>query len=113
MEFSLIIPAFIAGLLTFLAPCTLPLVPGYLGFISGVSLQDIHDPQKAPRVRRKILLNGLAFIVGFTVIFIAFGTLAGFLGRALVPYRIWLTRIGGILSLFSGFLCCACLRSHS
>ncbi|MEK7376857.1 MAG: cytochrome c biogenesis protein CcdA [Candidatus Margulisiibacteriota bacterium] len=43
MEFSLIIPAFIAGLLTFLAPCTLPLVPGYLEFISGVSLNDLKD----------------------------------------------------------------------
>lgn len=102
MEFSLITPAFIAGLFTFLAPCTLPLVPGYLGFISGVSLQDIHDPQKAPLVRRKILLNGLAFIVGFTVVFIAFGTLAGFLGRTLVPYRIWLTRVGGVFGIIFG-----------
>jgi len=55
MDTSLFVPAFIAGVLTFLAPCTLPLVPGYLGFISGTSLEDLKDPEKSKRVRRKIL----------------------------------------------------------
>ncbi len=100
--FSLAIPAFIAGLLTFLAPCTLPLVPAYLGFISGVSLEDLKDPEKKKAARWKILLNGLAFVIGFSVIFIAFGTLAGFIGRGLVPYRIWLTRIGGVFVVIFG-----------
>lgn len=102
MEFSLIVPAFIAGLLTFLAPCTLPLVPAYLGFISGVSPEELANPATAQRARRKIFLNGVAFIVGFTLVFIVFGTLAGLVGQALVPYRIWLARVGGVLIILFG-----------
>lgn len=91
---ELIFPAFFAGLLTFLAPCTLPLVPAYLGFISGVS--------SAERARRKIFLNGLFFIIGFSVIFILFGTLVGFIGQTLGPYRIWLRWISGIFIIIFG-----------
>lgn len=97
-----IVSAFIAGILTFLAPCTLPLVPAYLGFISGVSSKDLENPETAQRARRKIFLNGVFFILGFSLVFIAFGTLAGVIGQGLVPYRIWLTRIGGILVILFG-----------
>jgi cytochrome c-type biogenesis protein len=99
---SLVIPAFIAGVLTFLAPCTLPLVPGYLGLISGVSAQDLKDSEKSKKARVKIFLNGTLFIIGFSVVFIVFGSLAGFVGGALVPWRIWLTRIGGIFIILFG-----------
>lgn len=102
MDASLVVPAFIAGLLTFLAPCTLPLVPGYLWFISGISLDDLRDPATARRVRWKIFLNGLAFVIGWSAIFIALGTLAGFAGSALVPYRLWLGRIGGVFVIIFG-----------
>jgi cytochrome c-type biogenesis protein len=95
--------AFIAGLLTFLAPCTLPLVPAYLGFISGVDQSKLKDPRTAPTARRKIFLNGLAFIGGFSAIFILFGVLVGFIGGAvLAPYQIWLTRVGGVLVIIFG-----------
>jgi len=97
-----IVSAFIAGLLTFLAPCTLPLVPAYLGFISGVDREDLNNPETAEFARKKIFKNGLAFIIGFSVIFIAFGLLAGFAGQALAPYRIWLARIGGLLVIIFG-----------
>jgi len=102
MDYSLVAPVFIAGLLTFLAPCTLPLVPGYLGFVSGVSLDDLKNPEKARRARWKIFLNGLTFMTGFSVIFILFGALAGFFGAAVAPYRIWLSRIGGIFVILFG-----------
>lgn len=103
MDISLIIPAFIAGILTFLAPCTLPLVPGYLGFISGTSLNDLKDPGKSKRVRRKIFLNGLFFMIGFSVVFIAMGTLIGLIGATvLAPYRLWLGRIGGFFVIIFG-----------
>lgn len=102
---SLIVPAFIAGILTFLAPCTLPLVPGYLGFISGASLDDLKNPEKAKSARWRIFLNGVFFVVGFSVVFIVFGVLAGLVGSTvLAPYRIWLTRIGGIFVIFFGLL---------
>jgi len=102
ISIGFIISAFVAGLLTFLAPCTLPLVPAYLGFISGVSTKDLEDPAKAKIARRKIIQNGLFFVVGFSLVFILFGTLAGLIGQGLVPYRIWLTRIGGIFVILFG-----------
>lgn len=110
MEFSLIIPAFIAGILTFLAPCTLPLVPGYLGFVSGVSAQDLQDPLKSKSARRKIFLNGLLFVIGFSLIFILLGSLFGLGGSALAHYRIWLSRIGGIFVILFGLFMIGVLR---
>ena len=104
MDLTLIIPAFIAGILTFLAPCTLPLIPGYLGFISGASIEDLKDPTKVKKARWKIFLNGLFFIVGFSLVFIILGTLAGFAGAALAKYQIWLTRIGGVFVIIFGLL---------
>lgn len=103
---GLIIPAFIAGLLTFLAPCTLPLVPAYLGFISGVSGQE----SQSVAARRAVVLNGLAFILGFSLVFIAFGTLAGFVGSSLLPYRIWLSRIGGVFVILFGLFLVGLLK---
>lgn len=102
MDFSLIIPVFIAGILTFIAPCTLPLVPAYLGFISGVLAKDLQDPLKARSARMKIFLNGLLFILGFSAVFILLGTAAGFFGQTLFQYRIWLSRIGGIFVILFG-----------
>lgn len=102
LDAALIIPAFIAGVLTFLAPCTLPLVPGYLAFISGVSLNELRDPEKARRVKRQIFLNGVFFVLGFSVVFIILGSLAGMLGRTLGIFRIWLSRIGGIFVILFG-----------
>src|SRR3989338_550470 len=99
---ALIIPAFIAGVLTFLAPCTFPLIPAYLGFISGSSAADLYNPLKREGARRRVFLNGLFFLVGLTVVFVLFGTLAGFLGQTLVPYRIWLTRVGGTFVILFG-----------
>lgn len=103
MDITLIVPAFVAGILTFLAPCTLPLVPGYLGFISGTSLDDLKDPAKSARARWKIFLNGAAFVVGFSAVFVVLGTLVGFVGATvLAPYRLWLSRIGGLFVIFFG-----------
>lgn len=96
MDFSLIIPAFIAGIITFLAPCTLPLVPGYLAFIS----RDVEGNEKAKR--RSVFLSGLFFVVGFSLVFITFGVLIGFLGESLAPIRLWITRIGGIFVILFG-----------
>ena len=77
-------------------------MPAFNGFISGVSTKDLDDPEKARSARRKIFINGVFFTLGFSLVFIAFGTLAGILGQGLVPYRIWLTRIGGVLVILFG-----------
>ena len=99
---ALIIPSFLAGVLTFLAPCTLPLVPAYLSFISGSSIADLQDPEKAKKVRVKIFLNGLMYVIGFSAVFIALGSLFGLGGAAFLQYRPIITRIGGVLVLFFG-----------
>ena len=101
-DLNLIIPSFIAGLLTFLAPCTLPLVPGFLAFISGVSLKDLNNPEQAKKVRVKIFLNGLLYVLGFSAVFIILGSLFGLGGAALIQYRLWLSRIGGIFVIIFG-----------
>lgn len=88
---ALILPAFIAGLLTFLAPCTLPLVPAYLAFISGSS------------GKRKVFQNALFFVVGFSTVFILLGLLAGLAGGVLYEFRMWVSRIGGIFVILFGF----------
>lgn len=104
VEIGFIISAFIAGLVMFLAPCTLPIVPAYLGFISGVSLKDLEklEGEDRKKAQRRILLNGIAFILGFTLVFVLFGVLAGLLGQALAPVRIWLSRIGGLFVIIFG-----------
>ncbi|MEK9180161.1 MAG: cytochrome c biogenesis protein CcdA [Patescibacteria group bacterium] len=110
MDLSLFIPSFIAGVLTFLAPCTLPLVPGYLAFISGASAEDLKDPLRAADAKRRIFINGLMYVVGFSVVFVIFGTIAGFLGASLAPYRTWLMRLGGILVVIFGLFLAGILK---
>ena len=107
---ALVVPAFVAGLLTFLAPCTLPLVPGYLSFISGVSAKDLQDPTKAQRANLKIFFNGLFFVVGFSAVFVLLGTLFGAGGIALGSYRYWLERVGGLFVVLFGLFMLGALR---
>lgn len=104
IETGLIISAFIAGLLMFLAPCTLPLVPAYLAFISGVKAEDFNDPLKAHDAKRAVIRNGLAFIVGFTAVFVIFGTIAGLLGSQVAQYRVLLSQIGGAFIILFGLM---------
>lgn len=99
---ALILPAFIAGILTFLAPCTLPLVPAYLGFISGASLESLKDPKKSRGARARILLNAVFYLLGFSLVFIILGSLFGLGGAVLAGYRVWLTKIGGLFVIFFG-----------
>ncbi|MCF6276220.1 MAG: cytochrome c biogenesis protein CcdA [Candidatus Magasanikbacteria bacterium] len=102
MDFGLIISAFVAGLLTFFAPCTFPLVPAYLGFISGVSVKDINSEKERENVRKKIFINGVFYVLGFSFIFILFGVLFGFLGSILSAYQTWLNRVGALFIIFFG-----------
>ena len=77
-------------------------MPGYLAFISGSSLEDLKDPLKAPAVKKKIFINGVFFILGFSALFVIFGSLLGLAGSAVATYRIWLTRVGGVLVILFG-----------
>ena len=102
LSFVFIISAFVAGIITFLAPCTLPLVPGYLSFISGASIADLQDPEKAGKVRLKIFMNGVFYVIGFSAIFILFGTLFGLGGSIFIQWRNVMITLGGIFVIFFG-----------
>ncbi|MBI4250726.1 sulfite exporter TauE/SafE family protein [Candidatus Uhrbacteria bacterium] len=105
-----VVYAFVAGILTFFAPCTLPLVPAYLGFISGVSPTDFADPAKARIARKRVFLHCLLFVVGFSAVFIFFGTLIGLGGIALTKYRPVLQQAGGVLVIFFALYLLGVLR---
>ena len=88
--------AFGAGLLSFLSPCVLPLIPSYVTFITGLSIEDV---QKS---RRAAFAHALLFVLGFTLIFLAFGATATALGQLLLYYREWITRVGGVVIIVFG-----------
>jgi len=97
--------AFAAGLLSFLSPCVLPLVPSYIGFLTGMSL-----PEVAAR-RRVALGHALLFVLGFTLVFMVLGASATALGRALNYYQQWLQRIGGALIILFGLICLGVVKA--
>jgi cytochrome c-type biogenesis protein len=91
--------AFAAGLLSFLSPCVLPLVPSYVGFLTGMTLPEV------TRRRRVALTHAVLFVCGFSLVFILLGASATALGRALNYYQVWLQRIGGVLIIGFGLVC--------
>ncbi|MDP2630169.1 MAG: cytochrome c biogenesis protein CcdA [Candidatus Uhrbacteria bacterium] len=107
---ALIIPAFVAGVLTFVAPCTLPLVPAYLAFISGVSLKDIHTASQSVQARRKLMVSAVLFVLGFSAVFIFFGALAGLGGVALAQYRPIIANVGALVVILFGLYMTGLLR---
>ncbi len=103
-ELVLIPAAFLAGVLMFLAPCTLPIVPGYLAFIAGVS------PGEEARRRGKIVRNAIAFVAGFTIVFVLLGLFSGFLGGVIGPWREIISRAAGVIIIFFGLTMLGVLR---
>jgi cytochrome c-type biogenesis protein len=85
--------AFIAGIISFLSPCVLPLVPGYLSFAAGFSVS-----------RGKVLLGSFLFVVGFSAVFVSFGAVFGGLGNALSSNEEIISRILGVVTIFLGFI---------
>src|SRR6185369_10309154 len=94
--------AFIAGIFSFLSPCVLPLIPSYLSFISGVSLEQIRSTEASAGVRRRVVLNSLAFIVGFSLVFVSLGASASYLGSLFLGYRNFIRILGGVFILLVG-----------
>jgi cytochrome c-type biogenesis protein len=96
--------AFTAGLLSFLSPCVLPLIPSYVGFLTGMSAEEI-------QVRRgTALLHALWFVAGFSLVFMALGATASVLGGFMLRYHVWIGRIGGVLVLAFGLYLLGVLR---
>ena len=103
-ELVLVPAAFLSGVLMFLAPCTLPIVPGYLAFIAGV------PSGGEGRSRGRIIQNAIAFVIGFSVVFILLGTFAGVLGGTVGPWRETLSRLAGIIIVIFGLTMLGFLR---
>ncbi len=91
--------AFLAGLLSFLSPCVLPLVPSYIGFLTGMAVPEVG------RRRWTALGHALLFVLGFSLVFVVLGATATVLGRTLNYYQVWLQRVGGVLVILFGLLC--------
>ena len=89
---------FLAGVVSFLSPCVLPLLPGYLTYLAARS-----SGQDIKRVSRwQVLFHGIAFVIGFSMVFITLGATASAIGQSLYNYKEWITRIGGVLIVFFG-----------
>lgn len=100
--FNINIPvAFGAGVVSFFAPCVVPLLPAYIGYVTGVSLQDLQNQGYAP-FRKKLLISSFLYILGFSLVFVVLGTAAASIGSALRQYDFIIQRVGGFIILVFG-----------
>ncbi len=107
MTDSIGLPAvFLAGTISFLSPCVLPLVPSYLSFVTGMSLEDLRTGVD----RRAALNHSLLFVGGFTLIFVLMGASASFLGQFFRYYDVWIARVGGMVIIVLGLHLAGVLR---
>src|SRR4029453_6447994 len=93
--------AFLAGILSFLSPCVLPLVPGYISLMSGVSIDRLKEGGDRGNARRAVIVNSLAFNAGLSVIFLTLGTTAGLVGASIIN-NFWVRVIGGLVIILFG-----------
>jgi cytochrome c-type biogenesis protein len=96
--------AFTGGLLSFLSPCVLPLIPSYLVFITGLSFEELTADHPQRKLRKIILIHSLLFILGFSALFTLLGASASFIGQLLALHKDILRIIGGILVIAFGLL---------
>jgi cytochrome c-type biogenesis protein len=94
--------AFSAGLLSFVSPCVLPLIPSYITYITGVSFKELTDGELKGRFKWATIAHSCLFIFGFSTIFILMGASATYLGQLLNRYQYWIMRGGGILIIILG-----------
>jgi cytochrome c-type biogenesis protein len=100
-EVSVLI-AFSAGLLSFISPCVLPLVPSYITYITGVSFKELTDAEARAKLRWTTIFHSLLFIMGFSMVFILMGASASYLGQLLARYQYWIMKAGGVLIIILG-----------
>ncbi|HZR28961.1 MAG TPA: cytochrome c biogenesis protein CcdA [Terriglobales bacterium] len=94
------IAAFFAGLISFLSPCVLPLVPGYVSLISGASVEELKEQDS--RLMRTVFLNSLMFILGFSIVFLALGAAATTVGHVLHKHLALMSKIAGVIIIIFG-----------
>lgn len=94
--------AFIGGMLSFISPCVLPLLPSYISFITGISFEELTDHQNKKQIKKLILVNSVMFIIGFSLVFISLGASASFFGQFFITYKDIIRRVGGIIIILMG-----------
>lgn len=96
--------AFVAGVITFFTPCVLPLIPVYIGFVTGFSIEELKH-RRDLKTQLNVAVKLLAFILGFTVVFVSLGAAASSIGYFLIRYKLVLIRVaGGLILLFGLYL---------
>src|SRR3972149_5128316 len=94
--------AFFFGLLSFISPCVLPLVPSYVSFVTGISFEELTDDSDNKKLKKVILVNSLMFILGFSAVFVSLGASASFAGELLRTYQDIIRKVGGIVIVLLG-----------
>jgi len=94
------IAAFLAGLISFLSPCVLPLVPGYVSLISGAGVEELKSAQG--QLMRRVMVNSIGFILGFTVVFITLGAISSEIGQLAARYKHTLSIVAGVVIIIFG-----------
>ncbi len=94
--------ALLAGLLSFVSPCVLPIVPPYLAYLAGISVSELSDDDIPPAVARRVLMAAAMFVLGFTTVFVALGATASTIGQALAQYFDTLAVIAGLVIIVMG-----------
>lgn len=102
------IAAFLAGLVSFLSPCVLPLVPGYVSLISGVGVEELKGQEAS--LLRKVMLNSIAFIIGFSIVFITLGAISTEVGQIAARYKSLLAQVAGVVIILFGLHLTGILR---
>jgi cytochrome c-type biogenesis protein len=97
-----LLAAFAAGFLSFVSPCVLPLIPGYISFVSGVSLDEIRGDQATAASRLQVFTTSLAFVLGFSIVFVALGASATAIGKFLFARLPILSKIAGVVLVIFG-----------
>jgi cytochrome c-type biogenesis protein len=105
------IAAFVAGLVSFLSPCVLPLVPGYVSLISGAGVEELKSQES--RLLRKTMLNSVSFILGFSVVFITLGAISTEVGQLLARYKSTLAQVAGVVIVLFGLHLTGILRINA
>ncbi len=106
---TLVPAAFLAGILMFLAPCTLPLVPGYLAFIAGVPEREVSKTGSRD-AKRRVMRNAIFFCLGFSIVFVVLGLFAASIGAVLGPWRELISRGAGVLIIIFGLTMLGLIR---
>lgn len=94
--------AFLAGLLSFVSPCVLPIVPPYLAWLAGVSFEELKAEEPNAAQRRRVVLAAFAFVLGFTTVFVGLGATASVIGKTIAQYFDTLSVIAGIIIIIMG-----------